>query len=499
MRARRIVLVGVAVALLAPPVAAHAALIGPAVPVTGAPGVGHGGSSCLAESNLEGAMGKAGGQTWYQGGGKDPAVDGCPHKAGLDPASDTDLPPFDTTRWATLHWGPEGPRSGPDPTLGRPGLSLNGTSITESEVMTFSAADSDRANGKLVYLGSTTMEWCIPSNCPGFTVSAVPTRLTIQFSRLTGEPVALKAPADLGLDDEVGGLVEVTSALTKYKVNLLMEADSPTSAGVVWQPALTMYNALNHNNAVPGGQRTGMSFSGRYWWESRPPVADFTVPAPQDGQPVTFTDTSSDPDGAIASRAWDTNGDGAFSEGTDATATATYGPGTHTVRLQVTDDDGVTTTAERSFTIAAPPSAGGGTTPPPPAGGGTPPPQGGGPLPPPPIDRTAPVVRGAAAKQKLGAVLRSGLKCSLTANEAGRARLVLALSRALQRKLKLAGTIGSATLTLKPGANPCTIRLVAKAKRKLRKVKKLTFVLTITATDAAGNAAPTTISITLKK
>ncbi len=55
-----------------------------------------------------------------------------------------------------------------------------------------------------------------------------------------------------------------------------------------------------------------------------PPTAAFTfLPAsPQTGQPVTFTDASTDSDGTIASRAWDLDNDGTFDDGNGARPSA---------------------------------------------------------------------------------------------------------------------------------------------------------------------------------
>jgi uncharacterized delta-60 repeat protein len=72
------------------------------------------------------------------------------------------------------------------------------------------------------------------------------------------------------------------------------------------------------------------------------------------GQTVTFDATASkDPDGQIASYAWDLDGDGQ-TDHTGPTATMTYNePRTVGVLLRVTDDSGLTATSGETFTVAA--------------------------------------------------------------------------------------------------------------------------------------------------
>jgi plastocyanin len=79
-----------------------------------------------------------------------------------------------------------------------------------------------------------------------------------------------------------------------------------------------------------------------------PPVADFSTPTnqPAPGEPALFdASAAQDPDGSIASYRWDLDGDGSLETdtGTSPQASASYpGPGDYTVRLQVTDNEGVT-------------------------------------------------------------------------------------------------------------------------------------------------------------
>jgi PKD repeat protein len=87
---------------------------------------------------------------------------------------------------------------------------------------------------------------------------------------------------------------------------------------------------------------------------SQPPLASFDIsPAsPVTGEVVTFTSTSTDPDGVITDVAWDTDNDGSFDDGTDVQAERSYSSAsTRTVRLRVKDDDNNTVTTSRQFTV----------------------------------------------------------------------------------------------------------------------------------------------------
>jgi PKD repeat protein len=89
----------------------------------------------------------------------------------------------------------------------------------------------------------------------------------------------------------------------------------------------------------------------------QPPVASFTIsPNPaQTGQSVTFDGSaSSDADGPITKYEWDLNGDGTYEidSGTTPTVTHTYtSTGVFTVRLRVTDAQGVRTSASKALSV----------------------------------------------------------------------------------------------------------------------------------------------------
>jgi PKD repeat protein len=76
---------------------------------------------------------------------------------------------------------------------------------------------------------------------------------------------------------------------------------------------------------------------------NHPPAADF-VPSPRSplaAEAVDFTSISTDPEGPIASEAWDLDGDGQFDDGRGKTVSRSFGePGRHTVGLRVTDAQG---------------------------------------------------------------------------------------------------------------------------------------------------------------
>ncbi|MEO1058216.1 MAG: PKD domain-containing protein, partial [Actinomycetota bacterium] len=85
------------------------------------------------------------------------------------------------------------------------------------------------------------------------------------------------------------------------------------------------------------------------------PTAAFDAPLPiVAGEPAVFTDTSTD-DGSIVSRAWDF-GDGTTS--TDINPSVTFGtPGTRTVTLIATDNDGLSRSTAQSVDVLARPTA----------------------------------------------------------------------------------------------------------------------------------------------
>ncbi|HMJ79141.1 MAG TPA: hypothetical protein VK507_24365, partial [Iamia sp.] len=167
------------------------------------------------------------------------------------------------------------------------------------------------------------------------------------------------------------------------------------------------------------------------------------------------------------------------------------GTGPHTFLVRATDAAGNADQSEavRGWTVTAPPSGGnppGGT---PPGGnppGGTPPSGG--------ADTTKPVATITFAKQKLARVLKAGFVGSAASTEGGRLRLDLVLG---PKKLVVA-TSKSRALS-GPGSMKLTAKFTRKAKKALGRMRKVKLTLRLTATDAAGNVAVKTRSVTLRR
>jgi hypothetical protein len=87
-----------------------------------------------------------------------------------------------------------------------------------------------------------------------------------------------------------------------------------------------------------------------------PPVVGFvwTPGTPVAGSEVQLYSTSVDTEGALASEAWELDGDADFDDALGSSATASFSAGDHEVSLRVTDGDGVARTVTRTITVAAP-------------------------------------------------------------------------------------------------------------------------------------------------
>ena len=213
------------------------------------------------------------------------------------------------------------------------------------------------------------------------------------------------------------------------------------------------------------------------------------------GSPVLFDASGSfDTDGTVDRYDWDLDGNGSYetSTGSDPTASMTYAnPGSVTVRVRVTDDQGGQGSAAHTFTVKAAPSAPAPT----PTGGGS-----GG------TDSGGAGGSGAGGSsggddgggsdvgsngivaslsgtsiQKRRPVLRKGLAMGCQSNRAVRCELVLQIGKR---------TIGRAVVILKKaGSKTLKIRLSAKARRLLKRTRSTQIIVRGSATDVDGHTA----------
>jgi PKD repeat protein len=95
--------------------------------------------------------------------------------------------------------------------------------------------------------------------------------------------------------------------------------------------------------------------------ENRAPTAsfDFSPSSPKTNETITFSSSSSDPEGPLQSQEWDFDNDGEYDDGSGASPTWAFDtPGSKTVKLKVTDSDGASDVATRTVSVAnRPPSA----------------------------------------------------------------------------------------------------------------------------------------------
>jgi len=142
--------------------------------------------------------------------------------------------------------------------------------------------------------------------------------------------------------------VKFGSAPTTSSYGYRSWATGNTEAVSISSPSTGTYYVMINAYAA----YSGASLTGSYDAASTPVAPDASFTQSINDLSVSFTDTSSDSDGSISSRAW-TFGDGATSSSQNPSHTYASA-GTYTVRLTVTDNDGMTDFAEKSITVTAP-------------------------------------------------------------------------------------------------------------------------------------------------
>ena len=221
------------------------------------------------------------------------------------------------------------------------------------------------------------------------------------------------------------------------------------------------------------------------------------------GAPVSFdAGGSSDSDGTVVAYAWDLDANGSYETATGSAPTVSRSypyPGIVTVGLRVTDNDGKSSTTHVAVIVRA--AAGGGAGPGGPGGapgaGGPAGGQaaGGG-------GAGAPTASGLAASlagssiQALKLVTNKGLSLRCSADRAAQCSVIATLNAAQARRLglsrsrKKAFVLGCASVGLKKaGAATITVRVSKRVLAELRRVSRVTVVVTGTAVDGGGGRA----------
>lgn len=200
------------------------------------------------------------------------------------------------------------------------------------------------------------------------------------------------------------------------------------------------------------------------------PTATFvTAPDPPSTGRATALDASAshDDDGRIVDYDWDLDGDGSFETTTGSLARLTHRfklSGPQTVRLRVTDDEGLQTVTSRTFEVR---------------------------------DGTRPVVSVSVRRRQHIRSLLRGLRLLARSSEAGRLTAELRLGSRAARRIGLRARRGYAVLgrtRTTIGAargRPVTVDLARRGRHALSRTYRAAVVLSVRVVDRAGNVGAT--------
>lgn len=146
-------------------------------------------------------------------------------------------------------------------------LTYDGFSVSDDEVMKFSAEESSLDNGILVWKGKSILIDAIDGTSP-----IVYTRATLKTSKGGGAAYPLINPGILGLPAQIGGLVKFSSDSDKLEANLLVEASFSPDADYL------PYQEFYETKAIPADP-TSAYFIGKqaFYWYNLSPVLETNI------------------------------------------------------------------------------------------------------------------------------------------------------------------------------------------------------------------------------
>jgi PKD repeat protein len=346
-----------------------------------------GGRTLVCYKTVEGSGSTGSGADGANDWGPDGKLGTADDALGLDQKAGTadDHPENSTTTWRDNGAPPGDPNAPPGGRVGpnMPENQLLGNMYYGAELqagafpMQIPAASGGNYAGDRIWrntgipTGSTTT---IGTNLTGWEWDAIPTQAQYLAKQPAGVKPLTSSSIPLGnnvdwIQDE-GRIYAKTPPPGQCACGQAVKYTAPSGALVFaagtndWANALapnpdsriiqTTYNILSDMSVQPWTP-VGLTLdppSG-----PQPPVASFSiVPNPaQTNQTVTFDgSTSTDLDGGIAKYEWDLNGDGTYEKdsGSNPIATTSYATtGVYTVRLRVTDEQGVRSTTNRALSI----------------------------------------------------------------------------------------------------------------------------------------------------
>jgi len=169
---------------------------------------------------------------------------------------------------------------------------------------------------------------------------AAPSTWSVSGTVTTGTGVGIS-----GVTISTGAASTTTNSSGAYTLGGLANGTytlTPNLSGYTFSPA-------SSSVTISSANVSGKNFTGTPPATNNPPIANFGVTT--SGLTANFTDSSTDSDGSIVSRAWDF-GDGATSTATNPSH-AYAAAGTYSVSLTVTDNGSLSNTKTQSVTVAS--------------------------------------------------------------------------------------------------------------------------------------------------